>query len=405
MPHGILVEGHFESRIEVLANRIRVVAGITVNSQNETHPMNRNVLMFACVTCCLMISSIAYAAEQTITGKVTAIDAAKNSITVGDVVLDVSRKTMITVYGKKSTLADIKAEQSAKVKYDEGLETAISIDVLAIQLNHAPEVMNIEEINTDGPEMHPWLSEDGLTIYWAIWGQGVENWIWTAHRKTPQSLFEGKKRLFRGHSPVVTADGTELIFTSADSPQLMMAKRGAVEKEFERPTLIRELNFDDGDIPAARSISNDARTLYVLKKRPKDGIWDIWITHRKNRNVQWDVLERLQVSAKDNVRLSDPFVTPDHLHLYVTVVDDEDSKNVRIGILKRDDTSKPFSNLQLLDLNDAKGKLPNCSAPRYVSATHELFVSSAKLFRSEEQTKKRGFDLWVIKVFDPSFGQ
>lgn len=95
----------------------------------KIHQMKQHQLLFVCLTFCSLLSSVALAAEKTVTGKVTAIDSVKNSITVGDVVLDVSRKTKITVYGEKSTLADIKPEHSAKVTYDDGLETAISIDV------------------------------------------------------------------------------------------------------------------------------------------------------------------------------------------------------------------------------------------------------------------------------------
>lgn len=88
--------------------------------------MRHRLIVVAVMAVCQTIS---FAAEKTVTGKVSAIDAAKSSITVGDVVLDVGRKTKITVYGKKSTLADINVEQSAKVKYDDDLETAITIDV------------------------------------------------------------------------------------------------------------------------------------------------------------------------------------------------------------------------------------------------------------------------------------
>jgi len=75
----------------------------------------------------LLATANSSASEQTINGKIKAVDAGKNSITVDDVVLDVSRKTKITVDGKKATLADIKPGQQALVTYDNSIEAAITI--------------------------------------------------------------------------------------------------------------------------------------------------------------------------------------------------------------------------------------------------------------------------------------
>ena len=77
----------------------------------------------------LLATANSSASEQTINGKIKAVDAGKNSITVDDVVLDVSRKTKITVDGKKATLADINPGQQAIVTYDDSLEAAITIAI------------------------------------------------------------------------------------------------------------------------------------------------------------------------------------------------------------------------------------------------------------------------------------
>ena len=69
------------------------------------------------------------AAEKTVVGSVKAVDADKDSITVDNVVLDVTRKSQITVDGKKAGLADIKTGQPARVTYDDALEVVISIVV------------------------------------------------------------------------------------------------------------------------------------------------------------------------------------------------------------------------------------------------------------------------------------
>jgi len=89
--------------------------------------MIQHRITFACIATCLVISATASAAEQTVKGKVKSVDATKNSIKIDDLELDVTRKTKITVDGKKATLADIKSGQKASVTYDDSLEAAISI--------------------------------------------------------------------------------------------------------------------------------------------------------------------------------------------------------------------------------------------------------------------------------------
>jgi len=77
---------------------------------------------------CLSMATL-NAAEKTVVGSVKAVDADKHSITVEGVVLDVTRKSQITVDGRKADLADIKTGQPARVTYDDSLEVAISIVV------------------------------------------------------------------------------------------------------------------------------------------------------------------------------------------------------------------------------------------------------------------------------------
>jgi hypothetical protein len=84
-------------------------------------------ICFAFLAVCLLIAPFAFAAEKTITAKVKSVDAAKNSIKLDDLELDVTRKTKIDIDGKKAALTDIKPGQQVKVTYDDTLEAAISI--------------------------------------------------------------------------------------------------------------------------------------------------------------------------------------------------------------------------------------------------------------------------------------
>jgi len=84
---------------------------------------------FVCLATFLLISSFALAAEQTVKGKIKTVDVAKNSITLDDLTLDVTRKTKITVDGKNATIGELKVGRSADVKYDDVLDAAITISV------------------------------------------------------------------------------------------------------------------------------------------------------------------------------------------------------------------------------------------------------------------------------------
>ena len=82
----------------------------------------------------VLFTAVVSAGEKTITGKVEAVDTAKNTVTVrnDDVdeskTLDVAKKTEITLDGKKATLAALKKDQFIEVTFDEKLEIASSID-------------------------------------------------------------------------------------------------------------------------------------------------------------------------------------------------------------------------------------------------------------------------------------
>lgn len=90
--------------------------------------MKQSLVTFATIASCFTFYLHAFAAEQTITAKIKSVDTDKNTITIDDTVLDVSRKTKIIIDGEKASISDLKGKQ-AKVTYDDALETAISIIV------------------------------------------------------------------------------------------------------------------------------------------------------------------------------------------------------------------------------------------------------------------------------------
>lgn len=67
--------------------------------------------------------------EKRISGKITAVDAANRTITVGITTVDVIRKSVITVEGEAARFANVAVGQSAIVNYDDEFEYASTIAV------------------------------------------------------------------------------------------------------------------------------------------------------------------------------------------------------------------------------------------------------------------------------------
>lgn len=369
--------------------------------------MFRSKVSIASLILFLLISVTAQAEVVSIEATIKSVDAKARTITVQrkdkTSELDVSRKAKITLLDKDATLEALKAGQEVTLTFHTDLEIVLKIE--ASKKLEISEVLNLSELNTSETDMTPWLSSDGLTIYWSAGTFPSDWWIWTASRKDASSLFKNKKRLFRGHSPVVTHDGLELIFNSPDSPKFFVTTRDSTEDEFRRPRVIEELRFSKENQTAPRSLSHDGLSLYFdyldKKQNPK---FEIWFTTRKNRNSDWKAAQPVKISAQNALKglsFTQPYLTDDQLEMYVVVGKESEKPNIRFGILSRKTLDEPFSSIRYVDLKDDKGLFPNCLTPRYVHATQELFLISRLLFRSDDETKKNGIDLWVVKDFIP----
>ncbi len=102
------------------------------------------LVLFVRLATCLLISSVAFAAEQNVKGKIKTVDVAKNSITLDNLTLDVTRKTKITVDGKNATIGELKVDRSADVKYDDVLDAAITISINNVPVTNQPQPRTIK---------------------------------------------------------------------------------------------------------------------------------------------------------------------------------------------------------------------------------------------------------------------
>ena len=182
---------------------------------------------------------------MTIQATVKSVDVSSKSITVErngkEIKLDVSRKAVISANGSMATLDQLGTGQTVAIEYESQFEIVTKITATGeAEESPARELLVLSEINGDGPALDPWISHDGLTIYWSS-----EGGIWTAKRKDSQSFFENKKRLMAGRHATVSGDGLQMILLSKRTDgqkgeTLWVSTRRTENDAFRRPSEIRE---------------------------------------------------------------------------------------------------------------------------------------------------------------------
>ena len=119
----------------------------------------------------LVIAATAQAAEKSIDGKIKSVDATKRTISVTDkdqtLDLELSKNTKITAKNKPLNPSSLQAGQSVTLKYHDALRIVLEIDVLST-VEKKPELVVLNELDTNGEESNPWVSRDGLTIYYTV---------------------------------------------------------------------------------------------------------------------------------------------------------------------------------------------------------------------------------------------
>jgi hypothetical protein len=200
----------------------------------------------------LVFANVVLAEVVTIEVAIKSVDATGRTITATrkdkTLKLDVSPEAEVTINGKAGELDALAAGQTAKIDYETTLEIVTKIEATASP-SGPPSLVELSELNSGTYTVDPWISPDGLTIYWTF-----EGTIWTAQRKDARSLFENKRKLVRGRHATVIADGLRMVMLAARSDgqkgeSLYEAERSSVDDGLSRPREIRELR----DEPSPRS--------------------------------------------------------------------------------------------------------------------------------------------------------
>lgn len=319
------------------------------------------------------------------------VDSASRSITIDrkgkEIKLDVSRKAAISANGSNATLEELGPGQKVAIEYESQFEIVTKITATGDAGTSAgPELLVLSEINGDGPAMDPWVSHDGLTIYWTSEGA-----IWTARRKDSQSFFENKKRLMTGRHATVSGDGLQMILLSKRTDgqkgeTLWSSTRRSVDEAFRRPSEIRELKSQ----PSVKNpaLSKDGLTL-IFNRGVGEQVQVVYST-RRSITSSWSTPKPMPVQWRGPGRLTWGSVSQDGKSLFCVVEGDPATANE--GMLrrfKRTAPNTPFANPEKIQF-DGITKLV-CRSPRYVQATNELFFAR----RFDDQ-----WQLCVLKGFE-----
>ncbi len=369
--------------------------------------LKRTVAQSVFVFVLLLICQIAKAAVVEVDVTIKTVDVKARGITVTyetklgqkSIDLDVSRKAEIMVNGKPGKLDAVRPGQKAKVSFEKELQ--IVTKITATGANKAtngkdPELIECSELNDLGDNDHPWLSQDGLTIYWdrevVEDKDSVKNSIWTARRDNLQSMFTDKKSLFPGGCPTVSADGLEMVFMRWEPSQQKMSlhatSRDTVKSSFRRPSEIAELA---GFLSWGPCLSADGLTLYFTHRTSTpQGSMVVYCT-RPDRSSPWS-------SAKTfaKVALGCPSVTSDGLHLLghdTAASRQNNAEHSHLLIWTRPSAQAAFS--KCIEIDGFPGLRGQC--PRYVPPTKELFFVRESF--KNGQPERRHTALWIIKNF------
>ncbi len=250
-----------------------------------------------------------------------------------------------------------------------------------------PELTPLKELPQDAYSSAPWVSSDGLTLYWQSTAKGEkQRWVWRAERKSADALFESARKLVPGSDPTVTGDELEMVLL--DGRNLYATSRKTKKDDFGRPRKIPEL--DGLGFLARPCLSEDGLVLWA--DRIKDGKSEIVRLQRTARDAAWGKSELVNMPLIGSTGAG-AYVVPKKGYGFCFVPDllkDKSANN--IVYLSTKDQGATFTNPVLVEVPKevVRGKYP-----RYVEATRELYFAGDL---EQDGTAK----LFVIRDFDLS---
>jgi Tol biopolymer transport system component len=276
----------------------------------------------------------------------------------------------------------------------DGASDGAPVDTLTCSPFEAPQPLAINAVQNDG---YPWVSTDGLELYFASYrpgGLGGSD-LWVATRSDPASAFgvptvvATVSSTTNDRAPSLSADGLTLYFTSESRPggpgsvDIWRATRPTRASEFDPPAAVTELDTPSADRTPA--ISASGLTIYFGSDRPGGaGGYDLWVASRSSLASPFETPVRVTELSSTS---SDwcPWLSADERTLLFASGRPGGAGLTDIWIATRDDPAAAFGVPEpVVEINSAGDEISPSLAPD----------GRTIYFRSTRSGGAGGDDLW-----------
>lgn len=332
----------------------------------------------------------AYAEVVELEGTVKAVDADAGTISIERKTAKGTKTLDLEVNKKAGDLSSLKVGDEISFSYDPDLELVTKLGGWAASPKQTGEVKVLHELDTKGHENHPWVTPDGLTIYWttdASTPNAKQRELWMARRSSSKDLFGDKEKVGLGQDGTFTSDGhAGIIFIPQDGKSGLFAiTREKETGPFGRPSAIETLPSTLGFL-AGPSLSDDGCTLYF--ERGTNGRQDLLYSRRKTPEGAWGNPQPVQIVVSEKPRRF-PHVSTSGRWLICTEPNKDDK-----GVLRVYHRKEPEDSFQDMGAIYVAGKPLYGRYGRYIENTSELYFTQVG-----EDGK---FQIAVLVPFDPT---
>lgn len=300
-------------------------------------------------------------AEVKVEGVVKAIDLKERTLTIEKKTATGTKELVLQVAEEAGDLGTLKAGDSVTFSYDSTLEVVTKIGANTALVATGQELVALKEIRK-GYNTAPWVSEDGLRLFWQSAEQDGTRWIWTASRAKPDGLWEGQSKVVPGSDSTLTSDELNLFVFEAGT--ICVATRQSREESFSRPQPIAELK--QLGMLARPCVSPDGLLLWFDKIGQGGG--QTYRVERPKVGESWGkpvVVNRASVGVGNGFYVN-PFDGYGLFAMQTPLVEGH-----RFAIARTEDKGISFIDPKPLAIpNNTDGKMPF-----YCKATNELFFA------------------------------
>ena len=188
------------------------------------------------------------------------------------------------------------------------------------------DITEISELSEDKNNYTPWVSDDGLRLYFGRYLGGSTGLRLNQASRSSVSDPWGDPLLFTdihidgkldGY-PTLTSDELTMYYVSdranaADDTRIWMATRSSITEQFSNLTLVSELDF--GNKILGPCVLPDGLTIYYAEKTNNQ--YDLYRATRNTTADPFSNIEGLSVNTPLRIE-SSPYITPDETELFFT---------------------------------------------------------------------------------------